>query len=284
MPGIDVYLCDDPREVERIARRWLAEHAVDANMPATLLARERRRLDAGEEPELAWALALVGDDPVAVAVSGAGRPAVLAGADAATAEALADAWYAVGAAMTGAVGDAEAAAAFARRWEVLSGARARIGLREGLHVLGTFTPATGVPGRARAVDPSDEADLELAARWLQDFYAEALPHLPPISPEAARTRVAQGGYLLWDDGEPVSMAGVRTAVGVGRVGPVWTPPDRRAKGYAAAVASAATRAILDVGAVAVLYTDLSNPTSNGVYRRLGYRMVAETAEWVFDPA
>ncbi len=95
-----------------------------------------------------------------------------------------------------------------------------------------------------------------------------------MSPEAARTRVAQGGYLLWEDGEPVSMAGFRTAVGVGRVGPVWTPPDRRGKGYAAAVTRAATRAILDVGAVAVLYTDLANPTSNGVYRRLGYRMVA----------
>jgi predicted GNAT family acetyltransferase len=62
---------------------------------------------------------------------------------------------------------------------------------------------------------------------------------------------------------------------------VWTPPEHRRRGYAAAVTTAATRAILDAGALPVLYTDLANPTSNGVYRRLGYRMVAETAEWVF---
>ncbi len=43
-------------------------------MPATLLARELRRLEAGEEPELAWALALVGDEPVAVAAPVPGDP------------------------------------------------------------------------------------------------------------------------------------------------------------------------------------------------------------------
>ena len=31
-----------------------------------------------------------------------------------------------------------------------------------------------------------------------------------------------------------------------------------------------------------LYTDLANPTSNAIYRRIGYRQVAESAEFAFE--
>jgi len=61
-----------------------------------------------------------------------------------------------------------------------------------------------------------------------------------------------------------------------RVGPVYTPPRHRRRGYGAAVTAAVTRAALDAGeAAVVLFTDLANPTSNSVYQRLGYRPVEE---------
>jgi predicted GNAT family acetyltransferase len=42
------------------------------------------------------------------------------------------------------------------------------------------------------------------------------------------------------------------------------------------VTAAVTRAALDAGAEhVVLFTDLANPTSNGVYQRLGYRPVSD---------
>jgi predicted GNAT family acetyltransferase len=124
--------------------------------------------------------------------------------------------------------------------------------------------------------------VDRVVRWLQDFDREALPHLPAISPAMARERLQHGTFLVWEDDEPVSLAAFRIAAGVGRVGPVWTPPEQRRRGYAAAVTTAATSAILDAGATPVLFTDLANPTSNGVYARLGYRMVSESTEWVFD--
>jgi predicted GNAT family acetyltransferase len=31
----------------------------------------------------------------------------------------------------------------------------------------------------------------------------------------------------------------------------------------------------------MLYTDLTNPTSNKIYQALGYRAVADVQEWVF---
>jgi len=67
-----------------------------------------------------------------------------------------------------------------------------------------------------------------------------------------------------------------TVAGVSRVGPVYTPPEHRRQGYAAGVTAACTQHALDTDAdQVILFTDVSNPTSNGVYRRLGYRPVEE---------
>jgi predicted GNAT family acetyltransferase len=54
---------------------------------------------------------------------------------------------------------------------------------------------------------------------------------------------------------------------------VYTPPKERGRGYGSAVTAAATRSILDDGAIPVLFTDLANPTSNKIYQALGYRPV-----------
>jgi predicted GNAT family acetyltransferase len=64
--------------------------------------------------------------------------------------------------------------------------------------------------------------------------------------------------------------------GVVRVAPVYTPAELRRHGYAGAVTAAVTRAALDAGATdVVLFTDVANPTSNALYRRLGYRPVED---------
>jgi RimJ/RimL family protein N-acetyltransferase len=284
MPDVSVRLVADPREVERLAAGWVTTHAVEANVTATLLPAELRRVEAGEPSTASWALVTADADVVGLGLHVPGRTAQLAGTNAEVAVRLADAWHAAGRRLTGVAAATGAAAAFAHRWASLTGAEVRLGMREGLHVLDAFVPATGISGAGRRIGPADldAADVDLVVRWLREFEAEAMPHLPPMDAESVRNRVERGTFLLWEDGEPVSLAGFRTAAGVGRIGPVWTPPERRRRGYAAAVTTAATQAILDTGATAVLYTDLANPTSNGVYARLGYRMVAETDEWIFD--
>jgi predicted GNAT family acetyltransferase len=90
-----------------------------------------------------------------------------------------------------------------------------------------------------------------------------------------------------DGGEPVSLAGWQVPDGpagqaIGRVGPVYTPPGHRQHGYAAAVTWTATQAVLNAGARGVmLYTDLANPTSTGIYARLGYLKIGDAAIWSF---
>ena len=60
-----------------------------------------------------------------------------------------------------------------------------------------------------------------------------------------------------------------------RVGLVFTPPAYRGRGIARASVEALTARILSGGDACVLFADLENPTSNAIYRRIGYRPVAE---------
>jgi predicted GNAT family acetyltransferase len=56
-----------------------------------------------------------------------------------------------------------------------------------------------------------------------------------------------------------------------RINFVYTPPAHRGRGYASACVAALTRRMLDEGRrYCFLFTDLSNPTSNGIYRAIGY--------------
>jgi len=65
------------------------------------------------------------------------------------------------------------------------------------------------------------------------------------------------------------------AFGVARVGPVYTPPEQRRKGYAGAAVAEVSQHFLDAGARVCLYTDQANPTSNGIYQALGYVAVVD---------
>jgi predicted GNAT family acetyltransferase len=79
----------------------------------------------------------------------------------------------------------------------------------------------------------------------------------------------------------VSLVGFNPPVaGVPRVGPVWTPPEHRRRGYAGAATAATCRMLLDRGARAVvLFADDANTTAVGVYTRLGFRPVAIQEDW-----
>ena len=70
--------------------------------------------------------------------------------------------------------------------------------------------------------------------------------------------------------------------GVIRMQAVYTPPERRNRGYAGACVAGLSRRMQQAGHRCILYTDLGNPTSNSVYRRIGYRAVREGLRYRFD--
>ena len=130
----------------------------------------------------------------------------------------------------------------------------------------------------------------LAIAWTREFTAEAMhggdddTGRIERSVDARLDRESPGGIALWEVGrEPVSLAGFGGPTPNGmRIGPVYTPPAHRGHGYGSAVTAAASRLLLDRGVrFCFLYTDLANPTSNGIYMRIGYQPVCDSRELVF---
>src|SRR5690606_3932191 len=98
-------------------------------------------------------------------------------------------------------------------------------------------------------------------------------------------RIAARDLFLWWDEHARTLAGYsgRTPGGV-RIGYVYTPPEWRGRGYASACVTTLSRRALAGGArFCCLYTDLSNPTSNAIYRRIGYEPVCDAIDIRFEP-
>jgi uncharacterized protein len=194
--------------------------------------------------------------------------------------------------LPGVVGAVPESEAFAALWTPRAGKTIRVGMRQGVYALEEVQPLPAVSGAAR---PATPADRELALRWWIAFADEALHEGGPGRDRAEATldhRLSsdRAGILLWeDDGEPVSLAGWGGATPNGiRVGPVYTPPELRGRGYATALTAELSRRLLNgrLGPgnrrFCFLYTDLANPTSNAIYERIGYRRVCESTEISFD--
>ncbi|MEU8278578.1 GNAT family N-acetyltransferase [Microbispora bryophytorum] len=169
-------------------------------------------------------------------------------------------------------GPAAVAEAFARAWWRPQTHRRA----ERLYRLGALR-APSAPGKSRVAGPDD---LPTVVRFFREFQQEAHAERTADPTPVAAARVNREELVLWEDGaRPVSIAGVCAPIaGMSRIGPVYTPPDLRGRGYGSAVSHAASRKALDDGATEVLlFTDLGNPISNSVYQRLGYRPIADYA-------
>ena len=111
------------------------------------------------------------------------------------------------------------------------------------------------------------------------------------SPDAASTahvvdhrlEADSAGVVFWEDGPMVSLAafGNPTPNGI-RIGPVYTPPEYRRRGYASALVAELSERLLEKRRFCFLFTDLVNPTANRIYEQIGYRRVCEAAEIVFE--
>ncbi|TDD27620.1 GNAT family N-acetyltransferase [Actinomadura sp. KC06] len=168
-----------------------------------------------------------------------------------------------------------AAAAFAGTWSDETGAVSRVAERQRLYRLDRLIVPDPPPEGAARI--AGDADRALLLDWFAAFHQEAGGHGGP-NPVVFDRKLGDGCITLWEDGgRPVAVAG-RTPIvaGVARVVSVYTPVEHRRRGYGAAVTAAVTRAAREAGAAdVVLFTDLANPTSNGVYQRLGYRPVVD---------
>jgi ribosomal protein S18 acetylase RimI-like enzyme len=198
---------------------------------------------------------------------------------------LAPAWLAAGRALpAGVFGRLETAEAIAADFAARAGVGYRLRPKHAMRLFALREPSPPDPApRGEARRPTLD-DLHLLTRcdaaFLEDCGVPAGGDRTPY----VRAGIEEGRETLWVvGGVPVATAKYLTVVaGSSRITGVYTPPEHRRHGYAAAVTWAATQAAAAAGATEVLlHTDLSNPTSNGVYQRLGYRPIHDVSEFEF---
>ena len=177
---------------------------------------------------------------------------------------------------------------FVRLWSRSRGVEPRVLRNQGIYALERVQPVPAATGTRRAATADDVA---LVMDWMIAFGEEVLEEGDPGRTEArnvVESRLGDGGeaggFDLWEDGgEVVSLSGWGgpTPNGI-RIGPVYTPPEARGRGYATSLVAGLSQSLLDAGRrFCFLYTDLANPTSNAIYERIGYVRVAESAMVTF---
>jgi len=184
----------------------------------------------------------------------------------------------------GVVGPANASETFAAIWSELTGKTVTLGMGQKIYKIESVClPPTF--GNLRLAEPQE---TDIIAHWLVDFGDESLP--PPErksfeerKPHAVRAIENKLAYVWTVDGKPVSTAhvGRPTENGIS-VSAVYTPKHLRKKGYASATVAHLSQKMLDSGKkFCVLYTDLSNPTSNKIYQNVGYQEVSDSKHFLF---
>jgi predicted GNAT family acetyltransferase len=138
--------------------------------------------------------------------------------------------------------------------------------------------------------PARDEEVERLAVMLIDFFDEVA--MNPLSPTDARENIKKsvtaGSLYCWEvEGDVAAFAGhapvvTTESIRLGRVGPVYTPPEYRRRGFGSAVTAHVSRQLLQRGARVMLFTDAANPTSNSIYQQIGYRLVDEFVQMRFD--
>ncbi|MGH8792343.1 MAG: GNAT family N-acetyltransferase [Stackebrandtia sp.] len=266
-------------------RAWRDADPVANNVVSTIV-ESRANAVAATEPDALWVKILRGDEVVGLAVQTPPRGLLLPRLSEEAVDALSLALLEARGNLVGVNGPKETADRFVSLWSIRAGCRADVDMESRMHRLdGDPAHPSGVPGRARRADVDD---LEVISTWATKFMDETLPNeRADIADQIAvvRKRIARSQYWMWEvDGRPTSMlAESAPSAGVVRIQLVYTPVELRGHGYASACVAHASQDIAsrpETKAV-VLYTDLANPTSNKIYRRIGYRKLLDAVNYRF---
>lgn len=236
-----------------------------------------------------FAVVLDGEEVVAAAIRTPPHNLILAETDRLDSlSLLADDVFAIYGTLPGVIGPKGLTQRFMDLWQMRTGQHGRVQRSERMYELTSVTWPKTVSGQLRQ---AAETDRTLLVDWFTAFHREVDTGMGPAE-EAAQRGVERfmkddtAGLWLWQDNEPVSLVGSAGPTGSGiRVGPVYTPPSDRGRGYASWLTAEVTQHRLNQGYRRVfLFTDLANPTSNKIYQAIGYQPIGDVDQCQFsDP-
>lgn len=161
--------------------------------------------------------------------------------------------------------------------------RTRKNLR--IYVLNEVNKSIPLIGKIRK---AEEKDMYFLPYWHYSFSEDCSLEFSSFEDSVLNVErgIRKGMLYVLEDGRmPVSFASaLRESVKGRTVGMVYTPSHFRKKGYASSSVAQVSQIVLDMGYEYVsLFTDLSNPISNSIYQKIGYKPVCDYNEVEFMP-
>lgn len=182
----------------------------------------------------------------------------------------------------GVTGDLEIADPFAKHWCAKHKITIEGRMAQRVYKLEKINNIDFAPGKIRMALMGNK---ELVRQWAHSFHEDVFALASPNTPEDDITpKIEKRELYLWEDGVPVSMAakGRPTENGI-TINSVYTPPELRRRGYATSCVAMLCKELLDSGyKFCMLYTDLANPTSNSIYKKIGFKEVCDSVEHSFS--
>jgi len=130
--------------------------------------------------------------------------------------------------------------------------------------------------------------LVIIKKFIIGFFQECFPHQPIINDDIEKMMNLflknKSLFLLKNiNNEIISMAAnTRSTLNGGTISLVYTPPEFRGLGYASCVVALLSEKILKSGKkFSCLFTDLTNPTSNSIYQKIGYIKIGQNIHFDF---
>jgi predicted GNAT family acetyltransferase len=173
---------------------------------------------------------------------------------------------------------------FASSWSQMKSCESKLGTNMRLFELTTVILPKQISGMFRLAQTKDE---KIIFNWLRAFHSEAVPNDPILSDDELiknlREGIEKNQFFVWEDeGKLVSLVGSRRETSTDRwIAPVYTPPELRGRGYASFLVASVSQIIVDSGKKAMLFTDLTNPTSNSIYQKIGFKSVGDFNHYFF---
>jgi len=180
----------------------------------------------------------------------------------------------------GVVGDKELVDIFTKLWCEKCDVEIVDSMAQRIYRLDKVNDITLSPGKFRV---ATMAEKTLVKKWGRAFHVDIGGTVRNMPQSDITPIIERGWVFLWEDGKPVSMALKTRPTEKGMtVGGVYTPPELRHRGYATSCVAELSRNILQSGKeFCMLYTDLANPTSNSIYKKIGYKEVCDSVQYTF---
>ena len=121
-------------------------------------------------------------------------------------------------------------------------------------------------------------DLSLISSWFHLFLIEALNEDDEeVANEVALRKIKNEEVYIWFNKTKVAMASIARPTNNGvTINYVYTPQSQRANGYGTKLVAELSYEMLEKGyKFCTLFTNLDNPTSNNIYKKIGYKSVKE---------